>query len=616
MRTAADMILVSVDDHIAEPADMFDGHVPDRYRDRAPRVVTDEHGYQQWWYGDLMGRNLGLNAVAGKPREMFNVNPLSYDEMRPGCFDVHERVRDMSAGGILAGLNFPNWTGFSGQVLNEGPDRALNEIMIKAYNDWHVDEWCGTYPDRFIPCGILPLFDVDKAAAEVRRLAGKGCHAVTFSENPAALKMPSIHSGHWDPLFAACSEEATVLCLHVGSSSKTASTTPDAPPSVGMSLSSVMSVYSLGDLIWADFWWRFPELTFALTEGDIGWIPYFLQRAEHVQDRHSGWTGHRFPDGMGPADVFRQRILCCFINDAVGREPPPALQPRQRLLGVGLPPLRLHVAPQSRGQRAPVCLRGCRGGRQDHPPQRHAALPLRPLRPAPQGVVHGRGVARRGARRRHDHPRRAPARRERRHLLSEARPAQGPPGGHRIAARSVPQAQPEAGGHPSGPPLRGEQVRDLGRQCVGRPRGGAVGPPHKGDVAVQARLSQPDDPEAGVATGDDARHDRRPEPLGDERQHAPHLATFDRDTGLEPRCAKGSQCRRSKVVAVTEHHHGDVAQLADADAATARQAMVGSRDDDELLDGQHLADEGGLVQGEDGQRQVDAARLELVDQVT
>jgi predicted TIM-barrel fold metal-dependent hydrolase len=313
-----DMILISVDDHIAEPADMFEGHVPKRYRDRAPRVETDDHGFQQWWYGDKRGRNLGLNAVAGKPREMFNVNPSAYGEMRPGCYDVHERVRDMSAGGQLAGLNFPNWTGFSGQVLNEGPDPDVNEAMIKAYNDWHVDEWCGTYPERFIPCGILPLFDVERAAREVRRLAAKGCRAVTFSENPAALHMPSIHSGHWDPLFGACSDEGTVLCLHVGSSSKSASTTADAPPSVGMSLSSVMSVYSLGDLLWADFWWRFPDLHFSLTEGDIGWIPYFLQRAEHVQDRHSGWTRHHFPDGTGPADLFRERIVCCFINDPVG----------------------------------------------------------------------------------------------------------------------------------------------------------------------------------------------------------------------------------------------------------------------------------------------------------
>jgi predicted TIM-barrel fold metal-dependent hydrolase len=318
MRQADDMILISVDDHIAEPAEMFEHHVPDRFKGRAPRVVTDERGFQQWWYGDKKGRNLGLNAVAGKPREMFNVNPSNYRDMRPGCYDVHERVRDMSAGGQLAGLNFPNWTGFSGQVLNEGPDPELNEIMIKAYNDWHIDEWCAAYPERFIPCGILPLFDVDKAAQEVRRLADKGCHAATFSENPAALRLPSIHSGYWDPLFAACSDVATVLCLHVGSSSKAASTTPDAPASVAMSLSSTASIYSLGDLIWADFWWRFPEVRFSLTEGDIGWIPYFLQRAEHIQERHSGWTAHSFPQGSGPADVFRDRVLCCFINDPVG----------------------------------------------------------------------------------------------------------------------------------------------------------------------------------------------------------------------------------------------------------------------------------------------------------
>jgi hypothetical protein len=239
--------------------------------------------------------------------------------MRPGCYDVHERVRDMNAGGQLAGLNFPNFTGFSGQVLNQGPDRDVNEVMIKAYNDWHVDEWCGAYPDRFIPCGLLPLFDVERGAAEVRRLAAKGCHAVTFSENPEALQMPSIHSGYWDPLFAACCDVGTVLCCHVGSSSRSAPAASDAPASVKMTSSSVMSIFTLVDLLWAEFWPRFPSLRFSLTEGDIGWIPYFLWRAEHVQDRHSGWTKHSFGGGYdGPADVFRRHILCCFINDAVG----------------------------------------------------------------------------------------------------------------------------------------------------------------------------------------------------------------------------------------------------------------------------------------------------------
>jgi predicted TIM-barrel fold metal-dependent hydrolase len=314
-----DLILISVDDHIAEPADMFERHVPARFKDRAPRVVVEEGGRQQWYYGDLRGRNLGLNAVAGKPREMYNIDASRYDEMRPGCFDADERVRDMNAGGQLAGLNFPNWTGFAGQVLNQGPDRELNLVMIRAYNDWHIDEWCGSHPGRFIPCGILPLFDAEEAAKEVRRLSAKGCHAVAFSENPEALKMPSIHTDYWHPLFAAASDTATVLCCHLGSSSRGPMYSSDAPPSVPMTAPALNTAYTLVELIWAEFWGKFPDLKFSLTEGDIGWIPYFLWRAEYVLDRHSGWTAAAFPKGYsGPTDVFRKHIYTCFISDKVG----------------------------------------------------------------------------------------------------------------------------------------------------------------------------------------------------------------------------------------------------------------------------------------------------------
>lgn len=313
-----DLVLISVDDHIAEPRDMFDAHVPARWRDQAPRVVTDDDGIEQWWYGSVRGRNLGLNAVAGKPPEMYNVDASRYDEMRPGCYDVHERVRDMNAGGQLAGLNFPNFTGFSGQVLNQGPDPDVNEVMIRAYNDWHFDEWCAAYPDRFIPCGILPLFDPERAAAEVRRLGAKGGHAVTFSEHPEALGMPSIHSGAWDPLFAACCETGTVLCCHLGSSSRRTEVAADAPAGVAMTASSAMSIPTLVDLVWATFWPRFPELRFSITEGDIGWIPYFLWRAEHVAERHAGWIDHDFSATGGPTQVFRDHVLVCFIKEPVG----------------------------------------------------------------------------------------------------------------------------------------------------------------------------------------------------------------------------------------------------------------------------------------------------------
>jgi predicted TIM-barrel fold metal-dependent hydrolase len=315
---AEDLILISVDDHICEPADMFENHVPDRYRDDAPHVRTEPDGTEQWYYGDIRGRHTGLNAVAGKPPELFDMDANRFSDMRAGCYLVDERVRDMSAGGQLAGLNFPNWTGFGGQVLNQGPDPAINEIMIKAYNDWHIDEWCGAYPDRFIPCGILPYVDVAAAAAEVRRLAAKGCHAVVFSENPEALGMPSIHSRAWDPLLGACSDEGTILCVHIGSSSRMPPTMSDAPPTVMLNLTPVMSVTALAEFLWADIWWRFPNLRVCLSEGDIGWMPYFVYRAQHVHERHYAWTGRRFPAGQDPVSVFRDRFICCFIDEPVG----------------------------------------------------------------------------------------------------------------------------------------------------------------------------------------------------------------------------------------------------------------------------------------------------------
>jgi predicted TIM-barrel fold metal-dependent hydrolase len=318
---AEDLILISVDDHICEPADMFDGHVPEKYRELAP-VVRDEKGgeVQQWYYGDIRGRNLGLNAVAGKPPELYNVDALRYEAMRPGCYDVDARVRDMNAGGQLAGLNFPNWTGFAGQVLNQGPDADVNEAMIRAYNDWHIDTWCGAHPGRFIPLGLVPWFDVERAVAEVQRLADKGCHAITFPENPEPLGQPSLHTGHWDRLFAVCQDLGTVVCMHIGSSGKSAFTSHDAPASVPMTLSGMSSAYAAGDLVWGDWWERFPDLRFALSEGDIGWLPHFLQRADHVYRRHHGWTQARFPEGALPSETFLERVYVCFIQDPVGAE--------------------------------------------------------------------------------------------------------------------------------------------------------------------------------------------------------------------------------------------------------------------------------------------------------
>ena len=200
-----DLILISVDDHVVEPPTMFDEHWPKKYADRIPRCRRGRRRRRHLGVRRASARpNVGLNAVAGCPPDEYNLDPTEYTQMRPGCFDVHERVRDMSAAGVLAGLNFPTFPHFCGQFFGRIDDKDVALAAVRAYNDWHIDEWAGAYPDRFIPLSIPPLWDPPAMADEIRRVAAKGCHAVTFSENPSKLGLPSYHTEHWDPFFAAC----------------------------------------------------------------------------------------------------------------------------------------------------------------------------------------------------------------------------------------------------------------------------------------------------------------------------------------------------------------------------------------------------------------------------
>jgi len=314
-----DLILVSVDDHVIEPPTMFDQHIPAAYRDRAPRVLTDDDGSEYWQFEDERAAYMGLNAVAGCPPEEYGLNPTRYDQMRPGCWNIDERVRDMNANGVLGSLNFPTFPHFCGQLFARAKDKDLAIAVVRAYNDWHIDEWCGSYPGRFIPCAISPFWDPMLMADEIRRVAAKGCHAVTFSENPEKLGHPSLHSDHWDPFWAACAETGTVVCLHIGSSSSLILTASDAPADVMISITPMNSFLALNDLMWTPIFKKFPDIRIAMSEGGIGWIPYALERMDYVYEHHHAWTGADF-GGLRPSDVYRKHIVTCFIDDASGLE--------------------------------------------------------------------------------------------------------------------------------------------------------------------------------------------------------------------------------------------------------------------------------------------------------
>jgi predicted TIM-barrel fold metal-dependent hydrolase len=312
-----DLILISVDDHLVEPPHLFEGRLPAKYRDRAPHVVHTDAGDDVWVFGDTVIPNVGLNAVAGRPKDEYGVDPTSWDEMRPGCFDVHERVKDMNAAGVLASMNFPSFPGFSGRLFATEPDKDLALALVRAYNDFILEEWCGQYPDRFIPMALPVLWDVDRCVDEMRRVAALGCHSLTFTENPLPLGFPSYHDEYWDPMWTAACDLNMVISVHLGSSGQLVVTAPNAPVDVMITLQPMNISTAAADILWSRVIKEFPDIKFALTEGGTGWIPYFLERVDRTYDMHRAWTGQDFGDKL-PSDVFREHFLTCFIADPVG----------------------------------------------------------------------------------------------------------------------------------------------------------------------------------------------------------------------------------------------------------------------------------------------------------
>ena len=179
-------VVISVDDHVIEPPEMFVGRLPTALADRAPKVVETDDGRQVWRYEGREYPNIGLNAVIGRPRDEWSMEAARFDEMRRGCWDIDARIHDMDLAGIWASLNFPSLiAGFAGTVFWKSDDLELGLAALRAWNDWHLEVWAASYPDRIIPLQLPWLADPQLAPEEIRRNAARGFKAVSFPELPA-----------------------------------------------------------------------------------------------------------------------------------------------------------------------------------------------------------------------------------------------------------------------------------------------------------------------------------------------------------------------------------------------------------------------------------------------
>ena len=304
--------MISVDDHVVEPPHTFEGRLPKHLQDRAPRVA-DRDGLQIWEFEDQKFTQVGMNAIAGrKPTQ--KKEPFRFDQMRPSCYDVDARVRDMDINGVWAAVNFPSMvTGFCGRVFFNAEDPELGQACIRAWNDWLYEEWYLAHPTRIVPLGIAFLSDPDAAVAEIHRNAERGftgiSHARATARDRAARPVAARPLGPDHPGLRRHRHRRVAARRQLGLGRWGRPTHPgcrSAPRSSGSSRCT-----SAAEWLWSEYPVKHPTLKIAMSEGGIGWVAMLLDRLDNIIDRSgygAGWDER-------PADVLQRNFWFCTLDD-------------------------------------------------------------------------------------------------------------------------------------------------------------------------------------------------------------------------------------------------------------------------------------------------------------
>jgi predicted TIM-barrel fold metal-dependent hydrolase len=306
--------VISVDDHVVEPAHAFEGRLPRKLQDRAPRIVEDEDGRLSWLFDGQLRTITGSGCTAGLRDGYGGFMAWRYEHMRPACYDADARISDMDINGVWACINFPeNLSGFAGRIYSNCSDPAVGLAVVRAWNDWYYEEWYSKHPDRLIPMGLTFMRDAEEGAAEIRRNAARGFRAVSLPERPQRIGLPDLFSGHWDPIVQACAETGTVINVHIGSSGLY-NAPEGAPVALTAAMFGQMSMASCAEWLFSDYPWRFPDLKIAMSEGGIGWVAMLMDRLDNIVEK-SGYGINEKYLKEPPAQVLKEHFWFCALDD-------------------------------------------------------------------------------------------------------------------------------------------------------------------------------------------------------------------------------------------------------------------------------------------------------------
>ena len=316
--------IISSDNHVVEPPDLWTTRIEPKFRDRGPRVERDEEGHAFWYVDGVKSQSFA--SMASQPGVRFE-NPQDlkqYDEWenaRLGAYIPEEAIKDMDIDGVDVGLIYPS----VGQIMYFSvKDSLLMDAVCRVYNDW-VAEFCSASPKRLKGICMINLDDVQIGVKELERCAKMGYVGAMIANPPPIEYGRSYRSPEYEPFWAAAQDNGMVLGLHLGTPRMRIGEvweyilTREGFSNMVSVNGDLLPRISLTDMIQSGVFERYPKLMAGSAEHELNWVPYFLQKLDYAyEQRSSGVHGYRYKNDMRPSDFFHRNCFCDFQEDPEG----------------------------------------------------------------------------------------------------------------------------------------------------------------------------------------------------------------------------------------------------------------------------------------------------------
>lgn len=314
--TELNIKLISADNHINEPRNLFVDRLPKHLKDKAPRVIEGKDGGEGWSLdGSPPKRTYGIEAMAGFDKKDYRISGLRYSDLRPGNYDGAEHLKDMDIDGVHASVVYPAFT----PSFYTNPDKELALAAFQAYNDWIIDDFQAADPKRLCGLAITPMeVGIEETVAEMKRVARKGGRAMYIPGTPS---IPYNHPTHYEPVWQAAHELNITLCMHRNHGGPPDKNDWDFYQQDKVSIGGIVTRYfsciqPFSYLIFTGVFDRYPNLRFVGAEVDCGWAPFWVQTLDHHWDIQTSWFDVKLKHP--PSDFIGKNLFTTNVDDYCG----------------------------------------------------------------------------------------------------------------------------------------------------------------------------------------------------------------------------------------------------------------------------------------------------------